>query len=99
MRRGKIADPYYSSPEWRALRRRALALACGRCATPGCNSRATRVDHIVSRRHGGANALANLRCLCTVCDNKLKEDRQGMRRSGGAAVGTGVDGWPIEAPR
>jgi 5-methylcytosine-specific restriction endonuclease McrA len=90
----KIADPYYKSPEWIALRHKAMERDHHHCTTPGCMARATRVDHIISRKAGGMDALSNLRCLCTICDNKMRE-YHGKRRSGGKAIVTGIDGWPV----
>jgi 5-methylcytosine-specific restriction endonuclease McrA len=66
------------------------------CVVPMCGRRATRVDHIKSRRAGGLDVLANLRSLCMAHDNQVKEDKDGNRRSGGRLTvrTVGVDGWP-----
>jgi 5-methylcytosine-specific restriction endonuclease McrA len=92
-------DSFYLSHEWRGkggLREQVLARDNYRCVTPGCGAKASTVDHIVSRRVGGQDQLGNLRSLCRACDNRLKEDATGRRRSGGAVHITGIDGWPIE---
>ena len=47
------------------------------------SSRAVVVDHIVSPRNGGEDALSNLRSLCRLHDNRVKENALGDRRSGG----------------
>ncbi|MDO9712443.1 HNH endonuclease [Paracraurococcus lichenis] len=92
------ADPFYRSPEWQALRRAALKRDGHRCTTPGCTStKRLTVDHIVSRRAGGANALPNLMTRCIDCDNQVKESANGERRRGGRATARGCDaeGWPL----
>jgi 5-methylcytosine-specific restriction enzyme A len=91
----RLRNPFYDSPEWKLLRWEALDRDHHRCVTPGCGRRATRVDHILSRGRGGPDALSNLRCLCAICDNKIKEDRDGNRRSAGRLSVIGIDGWPI----
>ena len=48
----------------------------GRCATPGCQHRGTRVDHVVPRSEGGSDGVANLQLLCDACHlEKTQEDR------------------------
>lgn len=59
----------YTSPEYKAERRRVLA---GVTVCPECGRRATRrnpmtADHIVPRAHGGG-AIGNLRPLCRECN-------------------------------
>jgi hypothetical protein len=65
---------------------------------PGCPRPGRIVDHIVSRRRGGANHPSNLRHLCAVHDNAVKEGADGQRRSGGELVVKGCDvrGRPID---
>ncbi len=95
----KRPDPFYLSLEWRGkggLREQVLRRDGYRCTTPGCGSRATIVDHIVPRRSGGGDVLGNLRSLCRLCDNRVKELANGKRRNGGIISVTGLDGWPIE---
>jgi len=94
--RHKRPDPFYLSGKWRALRKACFERDGFRCTAPGCANKATRCDHIVSRRKGGADALANLRSLCTACDNRIKEDAVGQRRNGGSFGAVGADGWPLE---
>lgn len=93
----KIADPFYFSPLWKALRKATFERDGYRCVTPGCGRPAKVCDHIVSRRKGGDDALKNLRSLCVSCDNKIKEDKNGKRRNKGILRGRiGADGWPVE---
>jgi 5-methylcytosine-specific restriction enzyme A len=50
----KVADRFYSSPEWIALRDRVRREANGLCQVLGCDRRGYIVDHIVEIRDGGA---------------------------------------------
>ena len=52
----KVADDFYSSPAWIALRDRVRREAGGRCQVPGCGRAERRmfVDHIVELKDGGA---------------------------------------------
>jgi 5-methylcytosine-specific restriction endonuclease McrA len=80
----KTADSYYHSAEWQGLRSACLVRDGFRCqlALPGCTGRATIADHVISRRAGGRDELANLRAVCRACDNRVKEDHLGRRRGG-----------------
>ena len=61
----KVGLPFYSTPEWIALRDRVRAEAKGRCEKPGCNRPGHIVDHIVEIRDGGAPLdRANCWLLC-----------------------------------
>lgn len=77
----KVADDFYHSAEWQALRRMCFQRDGNRCVV--CGERASIADHIVSRKNGGKDDLSNLRSLCRPCDNRVKEDAAGDRRSGG----------------
>ena len=79
----KQADPFYATPEWRALRETRLQMDGYACAHPGCEARAIVVDHVVSRKNGGSDLLTNLRSLCRTHDNRFKEDHTGTRRGRG----------------
>jgi 5-methylcytosine-specific restriction endonuclease McrA len=83
----KVADAYYSTAEWKALRHACLKRDGFRCVAEGCGRPAIVADHIVSRRDGGADRLDNLRSLCRLHDNRWKEDAGGARRG---AVRRGV---------
>jgi 5-methylcytosine-specific restriction protein A len=78
----KQADPYYLSLEWRTLRLACLRRDRFRCAAPGCDRPAVVADHILSRKAGGPDDLANLRSLCRLHDNRWREDQTGARRGG-----------------
>lgn len=73
-------DPFYQSPEWRAIRRQALKrdrYRCVMCRADLAKLRASRVDHILPRRQFPALALslANLRSLCPTCDNRQAQEK------------------------
>lgn len=91
-------DAYYNSRDWKQLRQAALLRDLYRCAVPGCRNTAKVVDHIVSRRDGGPDVLANLRCLCVEHDNQTKENEHGRRRSKGQhrIVGCDAQGNPLD---
>lgn len=50
----KVADPFYSSAAWIALRDQVRREAGGRCQWPGCAERGRYVDHRIEIRDGGA---------------------------------------------
>src|SRR3954471_20014889 len=78
----KEADPFYSTPEWRATRQRVFRRDGYCCVIPGCGRRAVVCDHVVTRRDGGTDDDGNLRSLCRDHDNLFKEDHLGSRRGG-----------------
>jgi 5-methylcytosine-specific restriction endonuclease McrA len=78
----KVADPFYASPEWKALRLACFQRDRFKCTEPGCDERACVADHIISRRNGGQDVLGNLRSMCRAHDNRVKEDHMGRRRGG-----------------
>lgn len=89
-------DPFYNTPQWRALRKQALIRDCYRCVV--CqrdvhHKGQSRVDHIVSRRQRPdlSLVLSNVRTLCPSCDNKRHAEK------GGSAVhGVALDGTPLD---
>jgi 5-methylcytosine-specific restriction endonuclease McrA len=89
-------DPYYRSAAWRRLRAYRLKLDRHICTVEGCGRIATHVDHIVSRRDGGADEVDNLRSLCAQHDNQVKEGADGERRRDGKlrAIGCDAQGRP-----
>ena len=61
----KVADPFYSSAAWIALRDRVRREARGRCQVQGCTQRGAIVDHIVELKDGGAPlARSNTMLTC-----------------------------------
>ncbi len=92
-------DLYYYTAEWRALRRAILYRDHHRCAVPGCRERAVIVDHIQSRNSGGSNDPKNLRSLCKLHDNQIKERSRFSRDRGRNGVLPSVcdaNGMPMD---
>lgn len=62
----KVADNFYASPEWIALRDAERRAAMGICRRPGCGRRGFIVDHIVEIKDGGARLdPRNVELLCS----------------------------------
>jgi 5-methylcytosine-specific restriction endonuclease McrA len=96
-------DLFYSSKQWLALRDAVRWRARGVCEVPGCGHPLSTVDHIIARKDGGPDTLANLRALCRAHDNQVMQGVDGKRKSGGKLRLFGVDangdplgGWAIE---
>jgi 5-methylcytosine-specific restriction protein A len=75
-----MPDPFYKSPEWKAIRAKAVRLSGGLCAWCKADIRGiggARVDHIKPRKHRPdlAFQLLNLRVLCPTCDNRRHADK------------------------
>ena len=85
----KVADPFYSSPEWIELRNRVRREAGGRCQVPGCGRAERRmfVDHIVELKDGGAPLdRRNAQLLCVshhAAKTAAERARRTARRPGG----------------
>jgi 5-methylcytosine-specific restriction protein A len=61
----KVALPFYSTPEWIALRNQVRAEARGMCQRQDCKRKGYTVDHIVEIRDGGAPLdRSNVELLC-----------------------------------
>lgn len=57
-----------------ATRHKVLSRDRHRCQAPGCpGTRFLEVHHIVPKRHGGSNEMANLTTLCAACHAALHE--------------------------
>lgn len=68
-RRGVYAGREGSTRRWRLLRARVLRRDGNRCTVVVHGERCPQttrleVDHVVARRHGGKDTLANLRTMC-----------------------------------
>ena len=81
----KIADAFYHTPEWKALRTACLKRDGWRCVV--CGKPAIVADHVIGRRKwiaerlpGSPDTLGNLRSLCRGHDNAMKEGPDGERR-------------------
>ena len=85
----KVAEAFYFSAEWKALRAACLKRDGHRCVL--CGEPAIVADHITGRRRwlaegmpGSPDVLDNLRSLCRTHDNRFKEGADGQRRGGDA---------------
>jgi len=74
---GKVADPFYSSPEWRALLARIIAIRGRHCQDlhhdPSKPRSGVRIygDHIVELRDGGAPLdERNVTLKCGACHTR-----------------------------
>ena len=95
---------FYRSQFWRELRGKALQRDRYTCTVPGCRARAKRVDHIETRPRvpypTTFDVLGNLRSLCSVHDNQVKEGPSGARAQSRFIVrGCDADGWPLDPAR
>lgn len=91
-------DPFYRTTQWATLRQRVLRRDGYVCVVPGCRAPAKVVDHIISRTQGGTDTPDNLRSLCTLHDNQIKErpgDKQ-RKRNGIHSTMCDVDGMPLD---
>ena len=85
----KVADPFYTSPAWIALRDRVRREAGGRCQVAGCGrvERGMIVDHIVELKDGGAPLdRSNARLMCRAHHNQktvTERAKRTARRPGG----------------
>jgi 5-methylcytosine-specific restriction protein A len=85
----KVADRFYTSPAWIALRSRVRHEAGGRCQAPGCSrvERRMFVDHIVELKDGGAPLeRANVCLLCASHHSRktvAERAKRTARRPGG----------------
>lgn len=67
--------------DWQILRLQALkrdAYLCQPCKAKGKYIKATTVDHIKAKEHGGTDALRNLQSLCEPC-HRAKTARERLR--------------------
>jgi len=73
-KRPEAQDPYYATQAWKRLRAACLKRDGYQCAEPKCTTpergRGGRLTahHIIPRRKGGADTLANLITRCPPCD-------------------------------
>lgn len=76
----KQADPFYSSPEWTALRARLIRERGPVCETCGNEGARLVVDHVVELKDGGA-ALdpTNLRLCCWSCHGRKTSAERAKR--------------------
>lgn len=94
-RTGKVTDPFYLTPEWKADRLAVLRRDNYTCVMCGADVRGkgkSRVDHIKPRRTHPhlARDHSNLRTLCSTCDNQRHAGR------GHEPMGTDATGQPLD---
>lgn len=93
-------DKFYLSREWRSFRAAFLRVNPA-CSVPACQKPASHVDHIVSRRKGGADLdPANCQALCDVHHTQKtnrddRPDRKATRNKPIRASGCDASGLPI----
>ena len=78
----KKAEPFYLSRAWLGLVARLKVERGGCCVRCGAGGRGVRIigDHIVERRHGGADLdPANIQLLCLACHNVKTADAKAAR--------------------
>ena len=85
---------FHGTAEWRRLRRTVLERDHWLCRL--CGRPASVADYITSLRNGGTQRLGEPAALCVRCDNALKEDHTGKRRSGGMIRGCDATGMPLD---
>lgn len=93
-------DPFYTSTPWRAFRSAVLRERPA-CQAPGCAARSSHLDHVTSRRKGGAPlSRENVQALCAKHHSaKTVAVDGGFGRKPAAAwkvPGATRDGWPID---
>lgn len=76
-RQVKPVDPFYQSPEWRALASAIKQMRGYRCEACGADHAETpwklRADHITAIKDGGAPLdPLNVQCLCPSCDERKR---------------------------
>lgn len=79
----KVADPIYSTAEYKAWRADVIAAAGGCCQRKGCGRRASRLfaDHIVELKDGGAPFdRRNGEALCGSCHTAKTAQARAARR-------------------
>ena len=93
-------DPFYSSKVWLEFRAAMLKLH-PYCQVLGCHAKATQVDHVRSKRSGGA-ALSehNSMCMCGTHHSQktTSRDMRGRRNSrlGVRVIGCDENGKPLD---
>lgn len=79
----KVADPFYLSPEWRALMRRIKKERGAHCEHCGAGGRIIG-DHVVEIKDGGERLdPRNVRLMCMPCHNRKTAKARGKRARGG----------------
>ena len=91
----KVAEPFYSSAAWIALRDRVRREANGRCQAEGCGRAERRmyVDHILELKDGGAPLdRSSVWLLCASHHTAKTASERGAPRGRGASDPWGFSG-------
>ena len=99
--------PFYKTPFWTALRRAVLERDGYTCTVAGCgvgvkDGVRVYVDHIEPRPYSdhptSADVATNLRTLCQVHDQQVRQTKTGLRRNAGRFRVPGCDehGQPLD---
>lgn len=86
----KTAAPFYSSPEWRALIARLIAVRGRRCERQGCGRQHCRIygDHVVELADGGEPLEeTNIELLCGSCHTAKTAEARARRHRGAVTEG------------
>jgi 5-methylcytosine-specific restriction protein A len=80
---GKTASERGYGHHWKKIRKRALirdSYLCQECLKTNILTKATDVDHILSKKKGGTDRLENLQSLCNPCHKikTIEERRNGL---------------------
>lgn len=90
----KLAEQFYSSPQWRGLVADIKKMRGARCERAGCPTPTHRViaDHVVERKDGGADLdPGNIELLCaTHHARKTAAARQRRAQGAGGSQAGGV---------
>jgi 5-methylcytosine-specific restriction protein A len=85
----KKAEPFYLSPEWRALMKHLIQVRGRRCEDAGHDPSKPRIgirifgDHIVERKDGGAELdPRNIMLRCGSCHTRKTAAERGKRLRG-----------------
>ena len=91
-------DKFYFSALWHRICDQVRTRSHGLCEVVGCGAPGKVFDHIVGRRAGGADHPDNVRHLCRMHDNQVKENSKGVRANGGVLTVPGCDasGRPVD---
>jgi 5-methylcytosine-specific restriction endonuclease McrA len=97
-----MSSDFYRSPFWLSQRKKILERDKYLCVS--CGDHASIVDHIKTRPRNlrkvsdEYDRASNLRSLCVKCDNRIKENTNGIRKNKGNLYHDKVDsmGYPVD---
>lgn len=95
----KVADPFYTTAEWKQFRDQIIAERGARCENPRCRTPRgpwgrVIVDHIVELRDGGAKLdRSNVQILCYSCHTQKTMEARAVRMARPHAHGAVHPSW------